>query len=66
MATTTPLTPPDQHREPPPRLGGALWWALCATAALGLAVFSALGPHRVWGAAAALGYLAAALLTARG
>ncbi|MFF2227710.1 hypothetical protein ACFVV7_30845 [Streptomyces globisporus] len=66
MATTTPLTPPDQHREPPPLLGGALWWALCAAAALGLAVCSSLGPHRVWGTAAALGYLAAALLAARG
>ncbi|UIZ15798.1 MULTISPECIES: hypothetical protein [Streptomyces] len=66
MATTTPLTPPDQHREPPPLLGGALWWALCAAAALGLAVCSSLGPHRVWGAAATLGYLAAALLAARG
>ncbi|WP_405548452.1 glycosyltransferase 87 family protein [Streptomyces globisporus] len=66
MATTTPLTPPDQHREPPPLLGGALWWALCAAAALGLAAWSSLGPHRVWGAAAALGYLAAALLAARG
>ncbi|MFD4748091.1 glycosyltransferase 87 family protein [Streptomyces rubiginosohelvolus] len=66
MATTTPLTPPDQHREPPPLLGGACWWALCAAAALGLAVCSSLGPHRVWGANAALGYLAAALLAARG
>ncbi|MGW4836385.1 hypothetical protein [Streptomyces globisporus] len=66
MATTTPLTPPDQHREPPPLPGGALWWALCAAAALGLAVCSSLGPHRVWGTAAALGYLAAALLAARG
>ncbi len=66
MATTTPLTPPDQHREPPPLLGGLLWWALCAAAALGLAVCSALGPHRVWATAAAPGYLAAALLTAHG
>ncbi|MCT6779835.1 hypothetical protein LXH09_24635 [Streptomyces sp. CS7] len=66
MATTTPLTPPDQHREPPPLLGGACWWALCAAAALGLAVCSSLGPHRVWGATAALGYLAAALLAVRG
>ncbi|MFD4126475.1 hypothetical protein ACFXKK_33045 [Streptomyces globisporus] len=66
MATTTPLTSPDQHREPPPLLGGALWWALCAAAALGLAVCSSLGPHRLWGTAAALGYLAAALLAARG
>ncbi|MFF0571807.1 hypothetical protein ACFYT7_29815 [Streptomyces sp. NPDC004041] len=66
MATTTSLTPPDQHREPPPQLGGVLWWALCAAAALGLAVCSSLGPHRVWGAAAAFGYLAAALIAARG
>ncbi|MFJ3596648.1 MULTISPECIES: hypothetical protein [unclassified Streptomyces] len=66
MATTTSLTPPDQHREPPQRLGGVLWWALCAAAALGLAVCSSLGPHRVWGAAAAFGYLAAALVAARG
>ncbi|MFE3430074.1 hypothetical protein [Streptomyces sp. NPDC059171] len=66
MATTTSLTPPDQHREPPPQLGGVLWWALCAAAALGLAVCSSLGPHRVWGAAAAFGYLAAALVAARG
>ncbi|MFB8382264.1 glycosyltransferase 87 family protein [Streptomyces rubiginosohelvolus] len=66
MATTTPLTPPDQHREPTPLLGGACWWALCAAAALGLAVCSSLGPHRVWGATAALGYLAAALLAVRG
>ncbi|MFE0695662.1 hypothetical protein [Streptomyces sp. NPDC058869] len=66
MATTTSLTPPDQQREPPPQLGGVLWWALCAAAALGLAVCSSLGPHRVWGAAAAFGYLAAALVAARG
>ncbi|MFD3815566.1 hypothetical protein ACFWRZ_10910 [Streptomyces rubiginosohelvolus] len=66
MATTTPLTPPDQHREPPPLLGGACWWALCAAAALVLAGCSSLGPHRVWGTAAGLGYLAAALLASRG
>ncbi|MFD4003338.1 hypothetical protein [Streptomyces rubiginosohelvolus] len=66
MATTTPLTPPDQHREPPPLLGGACWWALCAAAALGLAGCSSLGPHRVWGTAAGAGYLAAALLASRG
>ncbi|MFJ9321102.1 hypothetical protein [Streptomyces globisporus] len=66
MATTTPLTPSDQHRKPTPLSADALWWALCAAAALGLAVCSSLGPHRVWGTAAALGYLAAALLAARG
>ncbi|MFF2859525.1 hypothetical protein ACFVSX_06465 [Streptomyces rubiginosohelvolus] len=66
MATTTPFTPSDQRRKPPPLPADALWWALCAAAALGLAVCSSLGPHRVWGATAALGYLAAALLAARG
>ncbi|WP_069743958.1 hypothetical protein [Streptomyces sp. EN23] len=66
MATTTPLIPPDQHRKPPPPPFAVLWWALCAAAALGLAVCSSLGPHRVWGTAAALGYLAAALLALRG
>ncbi|USC46680.1 hypothetical protein K7395_07960 [Streptomyces filamentosus] len=66
MATTTPLTPPDQHGKPPPIPSGALWWAVCSAAALGLAACSSLGPHRVWGTAAALGYLAAALLAVRG
>ncbi|GGS56448.1 hypothetical protein F2B00_10505 [Streptomyces parvus] len=66
MATTTPLTPPDQRRKPPPIPYGALWWAVCSAAALGLAACSSLGPHRVWGTAAALGYLAAALLAVRG
>ncbi|MGW8984478.1 hypothetical protein ACWGQ9_17670 [Streptomyces parvus] len=66
MATTTPLTPPDQRRKPPAIPSGALWWAVCSAAALGLAACSSLGPHRVWGTAAALGYLAAALLAVRG
>ncbi|MFK0130606.1 hypothetical protein ACIQRZ_09645 [Streptomyces rubiginosohelvolus] len=66
MATTTPLTPPDQRRKPPPIPSGALWWAVCSAAALGLAACSSLGPHRVWGTAAGAGYLAAALLAARG
>ncbi|NUW01900.1 glycosyltransferase 87 family protein [Streptomyces sp. CAI 127] len=66
MATTTPLTPPEQRRKPPPIPSGALWWAVCSAAALGLAACSSLGPHRVWGTAAALGYLAAALLAVRG
>ncbi|WP_089116718.1 hypothetical protein [Streptomyces sp. SS07] len=66
MATTTPLTPPDQRRKPPPIPSGALWWAVCSAAALGLAGCSSLGPHRVWGTAAGAGYLAAALLAARG
>ncbi|MFC9479456.1 hypothetical protein [Streptomyces griseus] len=66
MATTTPLTPPDQRRKPPPIPSGALWWAVCSAAALGLAACSSLGPHRVWGTAAGLGYLAAALLASRG
>ncbi|MZG04409.1 hypothetical protein [Streptomyces sp. SID5614] len=66
MATTTPLTPSDQRRKPPPLPADALWWALCAAAALGLASCSSLGPHRVWGTAAGAGYLAAALLASRG
>ncbi|MFI5482494.1 hypothetical protein ACIBAB_25585 [Streptomyces rubiginosohelvolus] len=66
MATTTPLTHPDQRRKPPPIPSGALWWAVCSAAALGLAACSSLGPHRVWGTAAGAGYLAAALLAARG
>ncbi|MEV8448174.1 glycosyltransferase 87 family protein [Streptomyces parvus] len=66
MATTTPLTPPDQRRKPPPIPSGALWWVVCSAAALGLAACSSLGPHRVWGTVATLGYLAAALLAARG
>ncbi|SCG09567.1 hypothetical protein GA0115255_125613 [Streptomyces sp. Ncost-T6T-2b] len=66
MATTTPLTPPDQRGKPPPIPSGALWWAVCSAAALGLAACSSLGPHRVWGTAAGAGYLAAALLASRG
>ncbi|MBI0299973.1 DUF2029 domain-containing protein [Streptomyces sp. PRKS01-29] len=37
-------------------------WAGCAVAALGLALASDLGPHRVWGAVAAAGYATAAIL----
>lgn len=47
-------------------MGGAWWWAVCALAALALACLSTLTPHRVWGASAAAGYTAAALLSARG
>ncbi|GGS15770.1 hypothetical protein GCM10010284_56540 [Streptomyces rubiginosohelvolus] len=66
MATTTPLPPSDQRRKPSPPPVDALWWALCAAAALVLVGCSSLGPHRVWGTAAGLGYLAAALLASRG
>ncbi|MFC9862238.1 MULTISPECIES: hypothetical protein [unclassified Streptomyces] len=45
---------------------GPGWWTFCAVAALGLAAFSALTPHRVWGVTSAAGYLAAAWLCARG
>ncbi|MFJ8747814.1 hypothetical protein ACIREO_00460 [Streptomyces sp. NPDC102441] len=45
---------------------GARWWAVCAVAALALASFSTLAPHRVWGVAAASGYAVAALLSACG
>ncbi|MFD8630731.1 glycosyltransferase 87 family protein [Streptomyces sp. NPDC059533] len=37
-------------------------WAGCAFAALGLALVSDLGPHRVWGAVAGAGYAVAAVL----
>ncbi|KMS76624.1 integral membrane protein [Streptomyces viridochromogenes] len=37
-------------------------WAGCAVAALGLALVSDLGPHRVWGVVAGAGYTVAALL----
>ncbi|MEU8706761.1 glycosyltransferase 87 family protein [Streptomyces sp. NPDC048565] len=47
-------------------VGGAWWWTVCALAALALACLSTLTPHRVWGASAAVGYTAAALLSARG
>ncbi len=38
-------------------------WAGCALVALGLALVSDLGPHRVWGGVAAAGYAIAALMT---
>ncbi|MEU4466259.1 glycosyltransferase 87 family protein [Streptomyces sp. NPDC024017] len=37
-------------------------WAGCAVVALGLAVVSDLGPHRVWGVVAGAGYAVAAVL----
>ncbi|MGW7412132.1 glycosyltransferase 87 family protein [Streptomyces sp. NPDC054863] len=40
-------------------------WAACTIAALGLALVSDLGPHRVWGVAAAGGYAVAAVLACR-
>ncbi|MFH9292936.1 hypothetical protein [Streptomyces sp. NPDC017520] len=66
MATFALRTPSDLYRDRPARPGDAAWWAFCATTALALGTFSSLGPHRVWGAAAALGYTAAAVLAARG
>ncbi|WNF29897.1 hypothetical protein RI138_25405 [Streptomyces sp. C11-1] len=66
MATIASFTPSDQHRKRPPLPGGTAWWVFCAATASALAVFSSLGPHRVWGTAAALGYTAAALLAVRG
>ncbi|WP_274033805.1 hypothetical protein [Streptomyces sp. MMBL 11-1] len=66
MATFALPTPSDLHRDRPALPGDAAWWAFCAATALALAAFSSLGPHRVWGAAAALGYVAAAVLAARG
>ncbi|WP_063780107.1 glycosyltransferase 87 family protein [Kitasatospora sp. MY 5-36] len=49
------------HRLPP-----VVAWTLCALFAGGLGLASTLGPHRVWGATAAGGYLAAALLSGLG
>ncbi|NEE06590.1 hypothetical protein G3M58_09060, partial [Streptomyces sp. SID7499] len=66
MALSVLPTPPDLRRNSPALPGNAAWWAFCAATALALGAFSSLGPHRVWGAAAALGYTAAAVLAARG
>ncbi|WP_405464858.1 glycosyltransferase 87 family protein [Streptomyces anulatus] len=66
MALFALPTSPDLRRDRPVLPGDAAWWAFCAATALALGAFSSLGPHRVWGAAAALGYTAAAVLAARG
>ncbi|UPT45000.1 glycosyltransferase 87 family protein [Streptomyces sp. WAC00303] len=66
MATFALPTPSDLRRDRPVLPGDAAWWAFCAATALALGAFSSLGPHRVWGAAAALGYTAAAVLAGRG
>ncbi|MFJ9111832.1 glycosyltransferase 87 family protein [Streptomyces sp. NPDC102283] len=66
MATFALPAPSDLHRDRPALPGDAAWWAFCAATALALGTFSSLGPHRVWGAAATLGYTAAAVLAARG
>ncbi len=67
MATTAPRTTLDQQRRTRFALpGGPGWWTFCAAASLALATCTSLGPHRVWGAAGALGYAAAAVLAARG
>lgn len=66
MALFALPTSPDLRRDRPALPGDAAWWAFCAATALALGAFSSLGPHRVWGAAASLGYTAAAVLAARG
>lgn len=66
MAIFALPTSPDLRRDRPALPGDAAWWAFCAATALALGTLSSLGPHRVWGAAAALGYTAAAVLAARG
>ncbi|MFB7480689.1 hypothetical protein ACFUEM_20200 [Streptomyces anulatus] len=66
MALFALPTSPDLRRDRPALPGDAAWWAFCAATALALGAFSSLGPHRVWGTAAALGYTAAAVLAARG
>lgn len=66
MALFALPTSPDLRRDRSALPGDAAWWAFCAATAVALGAFSSLGPHRVWGAAAALGYTAAAVLAARG
>ncbi|MFJ6810370.1 glycosyltransferase 87 family protein [Streptomyces anulatus] len=66
MALFALPTSPDLRRYRPTLPGDAAWWAFCAATALALCAFSSLGPHRVWGAVAALGYTAAAVLAAHG
>ncbi|MEU2070402.1 hypothetical protein [Streptomyces anulatus] len=66
MALFALPTSSDLRRDRPALPGDAAWWAFCAVTALALGAFSSLGPHRVWGAAATLGYTAAAVLAARG
>ena len=68
------LTAPAPQPTAPPQTGtGAdrlrrfawLYWPGCAVFALLLSLTTALTPHRIWGACAALGYTAAALLARR-
>ncbi|WP_443067302.1 glycosyltransferase 87 family protein [Streptomyces sp. NBC_01422] len=56
---------PSWLRRSAGAVGGARWWTACALAALALASFSTLTPHRVWGVTAAAGYAVAAWLSAR-
>ncbi|MET9467162.1 hypothetical protein ABZY44_20640 [Streptomyces sp. NPDC006544] len=53
----------------PSRTPQAPWasvgWLLATAWALSFPLFSTLGPHRLWGCCAAVGYLAAAVLTVR-
>ncbi|MFE7562827.1 glycosyltransferase 87 family protein [Kitasatospora sp. NPDC057500] len=60
-ATTTTAVAATGPR-PARRLLPLAVWTVCALFSAGLGLVSALGPHRVWGATAAAGYLAAALL----
>ncbi|MDH6587497.1 hypothetical protein M2161_006603 [Streptomyces sp. SAI-133] len=60
----TPLAPAGRHRFPLARRAWAYWLG-CAGFAVLLATTTGLGPHRVWGICAAVGYGTAAVLSAR-
>lgn len=53
---------PSSTRRPGTQVAG---WLAAAAWALSFPLFSPLGPHRLWGSCAAVGYLAAAALTVR-
>ncbi len=63
-AGRTPSSQPDLPPGPPPgrRLRWCAGWLGCAGWAALFPLISPLGPHRVWGALAAAGYLAAAVV----
>ncbi|MFE2274103.1 glycosyltransferase 87 family protein [Streptomyces lavendulae] len=67
---TPPASPlPRAASRPLPAPPAARWtagWLLAAVWALAFPLFSALGPHRLWGCCAAAGYLVAAWATALG
>ncbi|MCK7625573.1 glycosyltransferase 87 family protein [Streptomyces sp. RS10V-4] len=62
LPSRVPGRPADEERR---RGRREVWgWGACALAALGLALFTTLPPHRTWGLLAALGYGCAAVAAA--